>query len=322
MRHRRPVLCAIDQSPEALAAGRLAGVLARELEVPLVLAHAVDLIYPTEGWTLLGGVPPHDHYEAQARERRHGEELLQRVVDRLHLPDGTQTLLLVGDPGKELLRAAASTHAVAVVVGAREHGGIRRAVLGSRSGGLAANAPCPVVVVRPGVGNNSTLMDGPFVCAVDGSAHAARGATVAAAAAQCLSRKLILVHVLPAVLVHDEAARRQGWTMLAAIACRIGTPARLMVEPETATIATTLANVASREGAACLMIGSHGRGPLRSAILGSVSNGVAAHSPCPVVVIPPESLPSPSTNPPPATVDTHTHDRELDGVNASLASTP
>ena len=282
----RPILCAVDQSAEALAAARLAGALARRLNAPLVLAHAIHVLPPNDGWMLLGAVPQDAHHDTQERERRRGEALLERVIDQLHLPDETEALLLVGHAGKGVLEAATSVAAAAVVVGARGHGRIRRAVLGSVSARVAASASCPVVIVPHDMDSDVPLVDGPVVCGVDGSAPAEQCATVAAAAAQRLGRELILVHVLPSALVRDEVARSEGWAILAAIARRIEKPGRLVLEPETATITTTLSEVARREGAACLMVGSRGRGALRSALLGSVSAGAAVHSPCPVVVIP------------------------------------
>ena len=45
------------------------------------------------------------------------------------------------------------------------------------------------------------------------------------------------------------------------------------------------------KGAALLVVGTHGRGPVRSLLLGSVSLSVIKHSACPVVVMPPEPAP-------------------------------
>ena len=49
--------------------------------------------------------------------------------------------------------------------------------------------------------------------------------------------------------------------------------------------ATVLAQVA--RGADLLVVGSHGRGALARAFLGSVSQRLAQHPPCPVVIVPP-----------------------------------
>ena len=50
--------------------------------------------------------------------------------------------------------------------------------------------------------------------------------------------------------------------------------------------AEALIETADREGAELLVVGSRGRGSLRSAVLGSVSRELAARAPCPVVVVP------------------------------------
>lgn len=51
----------------------------------------------------------------------------------------------------------------------------------------------------------------------------------------------------------------------------LGNPAEMLVE--------------AAEGARAIVLGSRGRGPVLSALLGSVSYAVAAHAPCPVVVV-------------------------------------
>jgi nucleotide-binding universal stress UspA family protein len=308
----RPIICGLDDSAEALAAARLAAMLARCVDAPLVLVHAIPAVYANDGWMVLGAFPDGALYDGQERERRKGDALLQGVIGRLHLGDEMQILLPVGDAATALLAAAAAARARALIVGARGHGRVHRAVLGSVSGRVTASAPCPVVVVPHDMANDLPLMDGPILCGVDGSAHAERGAAAAAAAAERLGRELVLVHVLPSALAAvpvggagaavestalEEAARKDAWALLAATAGRVRVPARLITERATGTIASTLSELARREGATCLTIGSRGRGPVRSALLGSVSASAAVQSPCPVVVVPPEATRAPSAEP-------------------------
>jgi nucleotide-binding universal stress UspA family protein len=310
---RRPIMCGLDESAEALAAARVAAALARCVDAPLMLVHAIPAVSENDGWVVLGPLPQDALYDSRERARRRGDALLERAIGRLHLADETQTLLPVGAAGPALLGGAAAAGAAALVVGARGRGRVHRAVLGSVSGRVAASAPCPVVIVPHDMAaNDIPLADGPILCGVDDSAHAEQGAAAAAAAAERLGRELVLVHVLPPGLAAasvggdgaavasttlEEVARRDGWALLAAIAKRIGVPARLVAERSTGTIASTLSELARREGAACVMLGSRGRGPLRSALLGSVSAGAAVQSPCPVVVVPPEAARAPIAEP-------------------------
>ena len=60
--------------------------------------------------------------------------------------------------------------------------------------------------------------------------------------------------------------------------------------------------VGAADGAAMLVVGSHGRGAFVKAFLGSVSHGCAQHAPCPVVVIPAHSV---VTVPQPAAAPSH-----------------
>jgi nucleotide-binding universal stress UspA family protein len=54
----------------------------------------------------------------------------------------------IGDPGQTLCRLAGELSADVVVVGSRGRGALKRALLGSVSGHVVHNAPCPVLVIR------------------------------------------------------------------------------------------------------------------------------------------------------------------------------
>jgi nucleotide-binding universal stress UspA family protein len=53
--------------------------------------------------------------------------------------------------------------------------------------------------------------------------------------------------------------------------------------------AAELAEAARERQAPLLMLGSRGHGPLRAAMLGSVSAAAIRLAPCPVVIVPPEA---------------------------------
>lgn len=86
------------------------------------------------------------------------------------------------------------------------------------------------------------------------------------------------------------AAVDQAEALLRAVAGDVGLPdaGRRVVDgpagPAICTLATDL-------GASAIVLGSRGHGGLRRAVLGSVSDHVVRHAPCPVVVTPPGSAP-------------------------------
>jgi nucleotide-binding universal stress UspA family protein len=64
---------------------------------------------------------------------------------------------------------------------------------------------------------------------------------------------------------------------------RLGAPARQRVEM--GDPAETVCQVAAEEKADLVAVGSHGKGWARRALLGSVSQHVIQHAPCPVLVV-------------------------------------
>ncbi|HEY6596580.1 MAG TPA: universal stress protein [Asanoa sp.] len=89
---------------------------------------------------------------------------------------------------------------------------------------------------------------------------------------------------LDAEEVAYEAAERlaqQG----AALASELGYQAEGLAVADDMTVADTLVRVATERDSPALVVGSHGRRGLTSALLGSTSNGVVDKAPCPVVVV-------------------------------------
>ena len=56
----------------------------------------------------------------------------------------------IGDAGQTICRVAGELGVDVVVVGSRGRGAVKRALLGSVSGHVVHNAPCPVLVIRAG----------------------------------------------------------------------------------------------------------------------------------------------------------------------------
>ena len=119
-----------------------------------------------------------------------------------------------------------------------------------------------------------------IVCGVDLSAAAAPAVAVAQRLAEGLGTHLLIAHVVDGP--DDHAAE------LAALRERAGAgAAEVRLLPPDPAADALLAAVAD-EGARLLVVGSRGHSALRSGLLGSVTRDLAARSPIPVIVVPPQ----------------------------------
>lgn len=144
----------------------------------------------------------------------------------------------------------------------------------------------------------------------DGSEHALRAAGLAGELARALGAKITVLIVHP-----DETIQHAAWGAGAFGVAMPDTPAsaedirgRLEQESSNNELAKTTAALgesgdgaatvqrwghavdeicaAAKDGGADLIVmGSHGRGAFGRALLGSVSQGVVAHAPCPVTIV-------------------------------------
>ncbi|WP_395298162.1 universal stress protein [Kitasatospora hibisci] len=200
---------------------------------------------------------------------------------------------LVDGKPREVLTAAAQ-EATLLVVGARGSGGFPELLLGSTTLHVAAQAPCPVVVVRTA----EPAADPAVVVGVEGEEHEEPVLAYAFLAARRLALPLYVVHAwaYPLLmgpghevpLVYEEShIEGEHKRMLGEVL--VGWRERF---PDV-SVTTTLARsspakelVSASSGRTLLVVGRHGspRGPFGR--LGSTSQAVVQHAECPVVVVP------------------------------------
>ena len=143
---------------------------------------------------------------------------------------------------------------------------------------------------------------GSIVCSVDDSDAAENVVRVAQQLATALDARLMLLHVAPPTTapgvsaapagqqrLHEEE-RSDARRLLESIALRTGA-SHATLRTEIGAAADRIVDICKEEMATFVVLGSRGRGDLKSAVLGSVSHTVASRAPCPVVIVPPTAGP-------------------------------
>ncbi len=198
--------------------------------------------------------------------------------------------VVAAPPAVEL--AERSKGALAVVVGTRGASGLLTELLGSVATTVLHKAKSPFVAV-PASFDIDAAARGTVVVGSDGSkassaalAWAHDGATRAGAVLRIVHSWTYPYDVIqlggddPRVTMR-EAAQRE----LDAAVAQAEALGPLEIEAVLVEDGAAHALLAAADEADLLVLGSHGRGGLRSLLLGSVSQSVVQHAPCPVAVI-------------------------------------
>ncbi|HEY8534283.1 MAG TPA: universal stress protein [Micromonospora sp.] len=289
----RPVVIGVDGSASASAAVRLAAHEAARRGCPLRVVHAFiwPLLRVPLGPSPLG--PPEGGLRAQA------DRIVADAITDAHAaaPDVPVTGEVVeGAPAAVLLRE--SRRAELVVIGSRGLGGFAGLVLGSVATQVAEYAHCPVLVAR-----GEEHAGGPVVVGVDGSEHATLALDFAWEQAARRATDLVVVHAWrsPGLRVRatapppspDRTAEAEGEKLLATLVAdarrrhpEIPVTERLLPGPPAKAL------LAAAETAQLIVVGARGLGGFAGMLLGSVSQAVVRHAPCPVAIVRPRATAS------------------------------
>lgn len=223
------------------------------------------------------------------REVLHDAEQIAGKVTRGAVP--VTTKFVVATPSAALTEA--SKDAGMVVVGSRGKGALSRVVLGSVSAGLAHHAHCPVVIVHDE--GQPPAADAPILLGFDGSPASQSAIALAFDEASRRGAGLVAMHAwwspgafeMPGFdweILRPEV-NRQIKEMLAIWEQRYPE-----VAVERVVVADRPAQQLAERSPLCqlVIVGSHGRGAVTGALLGSVSNAVVHAVKVPVIIARPE----------------------------------
>jgi universal stress protein E len=280
------ILAATDLSTRSQRAVRRAGLLARDSGAELTLVHVVD-----------DDQPP----ELVALERREAERILSEqigaVAELRGLP--SRALVVAGDPFDGILRAATSTGADLVVMGAHRKQLLRDILVGTTIERVIRKGPTPVLMVNKEV-------EQPYrtaLAAVDMSDPSVNAIRAGRALGLPGSARLALVHAfLPLAkgqmfyaglsqdtidgYVADERERATRELIAFLEANLLDDRGRSMHIEEGAPF-EVISRAAVQLKPDVMIIGTHGRTGIAKALLGSVTEEVLRSLDVDILAVPP-----------------------------------
>ena len=287
------VVVGVDGSKRSLAAAIWAVREARRINVPLTMVSAYTLpIFPSVAVDAATG--GHED-SALAQSCR---QILEATKAELGDTEGVEVRCNVelGDPSTVLVDY--SHDAEMLVAGPRGRGGFLGLLVGSVSRGLPAQAKCPVVLVPRGAETSRAESDAPVVVASDGSEQG-RVAMLRAAEEAIHRSDTCRLRIITAMAPVSSAVEWLPSTvderaMFDELREKLDAGAawlqahfpNLNIDTEVIDGVPVDAVVAESESARLTVVGTRGLGGFTGALLGSTSQGIAAHARGPVMIVP------------------------------------
>lgn len=287
---RDTVVVGVDHSEAALAAVHYAAELAARRHLRLHVVHAFEsselTVRATIAWTA----------DLEAALRGSAERLMETATAGLatRYPELDVTTRL--DPGPRVAALLEeSERAETLVVGSRGAGGFVGLAVGSTTLQVASHAHCPVVAVRAAVPGQPPRHG--VVVGVDGSELSEAAVEYAMQAASEVGESVLALHAwnqpaqlgpgLQLPVVYDPALVEEEERLLLAESMAGWSEKYPDVPIEARVVRGHPVHCLAQEAAHArlLVVGSRGRGAVRSLVLGSVSHGVLHHAAGPVAVV-------------------------------------
>lgn len=279
------IMVGVDGSPASRAALEWAARRAQRQKLPLLLVHAVPdyLVLPerVEYQSVRGSL------EGMLDSEANSVRGLAPAVE-------VRSSLLFGEPAQVL--AELSARSSMVVVGTDRTADAHGEGFGAVDFQLATSGRCPVAVIPA---RQSPVRTG-VVVGIDGSMQSLAAAHFAAVEAASIGQDLTIIYVASTVPLWLHSS-----SLGPAIAQQDDAQGRIILESAVAAVrarhihltvcerfehddvpARTL--IAAGTGAAMLVVGSRGRGATQHALMGSATQEMLLHVPCPLVLTPHE----------------------------------
>jgi nucleotide-binding universal stress UspA family protein len=290
------ILAPVDFSPASQHGLAFAGALAERFHSRLHVLHVVEPpVWPEWGYA---HIP-----RREAKLRRAAEERLPQFSAHCGINSGLidSAEVRTGEAADEICEAATKHHADLIVLASHGLGGLLHVFVGSTAERVVRRTPCPVLTVRDralrkkGAGTPSFDLKR-IVVTTDFSDESKKALPYALALARKFEASLILLYVvpahLPAELSHIGIVLEER-RVLEMARERLPRFREAELDPhlhvDTLVLnggpAHEICRTAETQGADLIVMATHGHTGLKHFMLGSVTENVVRHAPCPVLVV-------------------------------------
>ena len=251
--------------------------------------------------------------ESQNRVIKEAEQTLREDIDQLLADNASRlkdagwvcsTESRMGNPAEEIIKTADELQPDMIVLGSHGHKGVKHFLLGGVSDRVLRHAHCSVLIVKPSTrlsappDDSSQHLPWRILVAYDGSNSAQEAISLCASLPLHKDAEISVVSVMPMIHMYHQDLRQQLnpiWQQkklaqkkaLEQAVNDLQWPTRQVTTEllEGADVSQVILDIAKTRDIDLVVIGSKGRSTFERFMLGSITNYVAGHAPCSVMVV-------------------------------------
>ncbi len=272
------LLVAVDDSQYSLQAEEFAADLAKNFGSNVTVLHVVPhaITHQLSGY---GQVPKNILEELEGSFLQRGRSVIQQAK-ALFAQEGVKAETMLeefADPADTILEVAKEKKSDTLILGNKGSSEIEDFALGGVVDKVFRHADLPVFIVKKKTDFSKILV------AVDGSKHAEKALKYAVQLGEKYKSRVTLLNVAQ-TLIRKETAKSMGERVVSDAEAQVkGVKADKKVE--FGHPAKTIIDFAKKGDYDLIALGSRGLNPVKRFFLGSVSDNVARHAPCSVLIV-------------------------------------
>lgn len=292
----KSLLVPVDFSAASRHGLAFAASLAGQFHARLHLLHVVEPpVLPQWGYARIP--------RRESRQRIAATEGLPKLPSECGFDPAlvASTQVRLGQAEDEICRFAVEGPVDLIVMACHGLGGLQRALVGSTTERVVRRAPCPVLTMRErvlakGRAGAARLELQRIMVTTDFSDESRKSLPYAAALAREFQASLVLVHVVPAhlplqlsqlgIVFEESRLMKEARERLPAFRrAELGPDLPVETLVLHGSPAHEICRTAEARGADLIVMATHGHAGLKHYTIGSVTESVVRHAPCPVLVV-------------------------------------